>query len=241
MKLLVNDLFTCSPLKCGTRSIRAYVALAVNKELLQEYNSNKTKFILQNNNYTPAFFEDHAKNYEYIKFTYSRDVEEDHIKKINEYNNAHDSLIFHHNYKRLKLDTEPKYRVGFVRNPLNRFVSGFNMICKNSLGFDYCFQKFIDNFDKIMWEDDYHKVHFKQQAKDLGLYPEWYTHIFDNAEITSKFKPFLENLYNCVLPDVSVNVTAKKIMTVDKLTPGQVKWIKEKYAIDYRFYGNYFK
>lgn len=241
MKLLVDDLFICSPLKCGTRSIRAYVALAINRELLREYNTNKTNFILQNNNYTPAFLEDHAKKYEYIRFTYSREAEKNHIEKINEYNKDHNTLIFHHNYKDLNLNSNPQYRIGVVRNPLNRFVSGYNMICKNSLGNNYSFQKFLDNFDKIMWEDDYHKVHFKQQAKDLGLCPERYTHIFDNTEITSKFRPFLENLYDCVLPDVSVNVTANKIMTVDKLTTEQIKWIKEKYAIDYRFYGNYFK
>lgn len=239
MKLLVNDLFITSPLKCGTRSVRTYVALAVDKDLLKEYNLNKTKFKLQDNIYTPAHFENHARKYEYVKYTYSKDVEQDHIDKVSEYNKIYNSLIFHHNYKKLNIDA--KIKIGFVRNPLEKFVSGYNMICKNSLGLEYSFQKFIENFDALMWEDDYHRVHLKQQVKDLGFYPEWYTHIFDTSEISSKFKQFLEKTYDCELPEVSINRTANKIMTVDKLTSSQIEWIKEKYAIDYRFYGNYFK
>lgn len=236
MKLLMDDIFIVVPLKCATRSIRLYVAAAKNITIREELSTQKENINLFLKN---TALGNEAKNFanqykiEINSFQYPDE------KGVTEYKANYNVNLCMQDYKDYtKMPAKPIIRIALVRDPVQRFVSAYNMICKNFLG-SYPVQKFIDNFDTLMWEHTYFRFHFKYQTCELGLNPNWYTDIFDIKEI-KKFKDKLENIYNLKLPDIYLNKTSNGITVLD-LTSDQINWIKNKYTLDYNIYGGWFK
>lgn len=236
MKLLIDDIFIVAPLKCATRSIRLYVAAAKNKNIREELNIQSKDVNLFLNNSTLGI---EAKKFaDQYKVEINPSQYPDEIG-VAEYKIKYNVNLCMQDYKDyIKMPAKPVTRIALVRDPIQRFVSAYNMITKKLLG-PYPMQKFIDNFDALMWEYTYFRFHFKYQTCELGLNSNWYTDIIDIKEII-KFKNKLENIYNLELPDIYINKTNNGITVLD-LTSEQINWIKNKYTLDYNIYGGWFK
>lgn len=240
MRLLIDDIFAIAPLKCGTRSIRLYTALAKNKIICDKYEKEK----LIKGFSVKDFLEDTSLGFKIKDYVnrYKRDgygIQHSDYNRVKNYNEKYNTLLTPEDFIDYELGLiKPKIRIAFVRDPVKRFLSAYNMICKNFLG-DYPIQKFINNFGQLMWEHTYYREHFKYQTGELGLNPQWYTLILDINDMI-EFKKILENDCKYPLPIVHINKTSHGLK-YEELTSEQINWIKEKYAIDYNLYGEWFK
>ena len=147
---------------------------------------------------------------------------------------------------------DAEIRLAIKRDPVKRFVSGYQnrILYHNDLNKDTYFDKelekdfkawptynrsedktineFIQNFDKY-WENPWVQGHFKSQTTFLGK-QDYYTHIFDISEL-DKVRELLSEVSGkeIILPCLQTGGDDIEFPITDE----NIKWIKEKYAIDY--------
>jgi hypothetical protein len=170
---------------------------------------------------------------------------------VNDYNNKYNAFLHSEDYFKFGPPSNIlKTRIALVRKPVDRFVSTYNMMVRTFVekekipnyleGILLDFDKFLNNFDKLMWEYTDFREHFKPQVRVLGLDPLWHTHIY-NLKQYKELKQHLEVICGYSLPDIHFNKSTDKYLNEENLTQYQIDWIKEKFIIDYRIYGEYFK
>jgi hypothetical protein len=133
---------------------------------------------------------------------------------------------------------ESDYRFCVIRNPVERFVSGFTnrVLFHKNLAGDLSIQEFIDNFDFICRINRNIENHFRQQWYFYGDLDKFHR-VYKMNEF-SQIKLDLENLFGAKLPNLQLqqNGSYKK----PELTQEQIKWVKNKYSLDYEKYERYF-
>ena len=223
--ILFKETYFRAPLKCGTRSLRAYIGLAADKDLLLNYKDNPWVATQKSR-----------------QFTYNAVVPYDYdIEGSNNYNKIYNEKLYFKDFNKFEdTNADLKTKILIIRDPITRFVSAFSMMRKNLyLEKELTMQKFIETFDQLMWEYGYHRSHFKPMTYAIGLDPNWYTHIY-TLEQMSEVKKHIEQLCGYELPTIHINKGRDTEEIVNSLTEEQIDWIKQKYIIDYRVYGKFF-
>lgn len=255
MRLITNNTLISAPLKCSTRTIRVHAAFMHNKKILDKY----LELLSQGLNSTQAYKVLHTDT-SLLGLTLNqyifKEIKREDIHVSNEkdlvysYNEKYNAFLHSEDFfKFLYSQGTPPARIALVRDPVDRFISTYNMMARTFLENEKVtthleevlldFDKFIENFDRLMWEYYNFKEHFKPQVMVLGLDPVWHTHIY-NLNQYKELKKHLENICGYNLPDIHFNKSTTKVFEKENLTQNQLNWIKEKFIIDYRIYGKYF-
>lgn len=132
------------------------------------------------------------------------------------------------------------------RDPVQRFVSCYtDKIIRENLIENCDLAHFIDNFDEVL-ENHPHKFfthpsfkdknigylwyHFVPQCYSVGKDINYYDHVIDTKEVSTKLKSFLESRWEIELPDIHAR---KQDITKINLTGDQVEKVKDIYKQDY--------
>ena len=209
--------------KCGSTTVFAYANIINNPELLVDFN----KLVDQHTDPIVAYYSCVKLN----KQKYSRETT---------------------SARMLISGTDvPKECIEFciVRDPVDRFISVYKalildgwLVKTNNPSIDE-FIKIIDSDKKYLkdWTElhpkgwNVIKYHFLPLTKFLKKKPEKFDHIFNITQLND-VKSFLEFHSNIKLPVFRLN----KTKDVDiQPTERQIKWIKDRYSSDYRFYGKW--
>lgn len=145
--------------------------------------------------------------------------------------------------KKLELPTHnQKIRFCVVRDPVDRFVSGFTnrILFHRKPNVSITIEEFIANIDTLLKDELFKdaKMHFTTQTHYIGKNPNLFTHIFNIKELT-KVKELFENYLNITLPDLHLQKNGR--LQKPQLTEQQIQWIKNRYRIDYQIYGQWLK
>ncbi len=143
-------------------------------------------------------------------------------------------------YKNKKFKKKTGERVCIKRNPIDRFVSCFydKAIKEGRIKTDI--DTFLDNFaDEIekstpTMNDDktnFLKFHFAPQSWHFGDSLDYYDHVFDISEVSTKLKSYLEDKWNIGLPDLHARNSGNGRKF--DLTTRQINKVKEIYREDF--------
>jgi hypothetical protein len=130
-----------------------------------------------------------------------------------------------------------EYRIGFVRDPVSRFISGYRdiVVMRKQCNPTPTITEFIDNFDYWMKTSSSVNHHFSPQVLYLGTDPTYYTHIF-TSKTMDEYKDLLSSLFGFEVTMLHLHSTSN--IPKPSLTIEQVDWIKKYYEIDYQTYGD---
>ena len=130
---------------------------------------------------------------------------------------------------------DAKYRIGFLRDPVARFVSGYCDIAifREKAKGQPSITEFINNFDVYNVNSSINH-HFAPQVEYLGDDVDYYTHLYTPSTIHD-FRKLLEDISGRETEDL--HLKAQRDIPKPKLTKEQELWIKNRYAIDYQIYG----
>lgn len=140
------------------------------------------------------------------------------------------------------IDFEKKFCI--VRDPVERFLSAFTnrVLFHNrvsTLNQNVDFHEFMNTIDEKINTPEYKNFenHTKPLTFFLGKNSNFYDYIFNINEM-DKVKKLIESIYNVSLP----NLHLQKSGDIKKPVPTdvEIKWIKNRYKIDYEVYGKWF-
>jgi len=129
------------------------------------------------------------------------------------------------------------------RDPVKRFVSCYTDKIIREKHIENCdLEHFIDNFDEVLENHPFKHpslkdkeigflwYHFVPQCYHLGGDINYYDHVIDTKEISTKLKSFLESKWEIELPNIH---TRKQNITKVNLSDDQIDKVKEIYKEDY--------
>ena len=226
--VLYKGIYILAGLKCGTRTLRTYLGMATDKNLIEESKQNQII--------------GHKKAQELSQqYTIGLKLVSEYDKDgVDNYNKIYNENLYYRDFLKFLDNTDKiKTKILIIRDPVARFASAFSMIKTNILNKECSLQTFIDNFDFFMWKYPYHYDHFRPITYVYGLNPSWYDQIYDIKQI-NEVKKYIEKECGYELPDVQANRGRDTSSILNNLTEAQIDWIKQRYIIDYRVYGKYF-
>lgn len=135
---------------------------------------------------------------------------------------------------------DAKIKFCIVRDPVDRFVSGFvnrilfhNRLDNNEI---ISITEFIERFQEITKSNASINEHFKPQCHFYGINPDIFTHIFSINEM-DKVKALIENETGLSFPMFKLQQNGG--IEKPSLTEEQKEWIRNKYQRDYDIFGSW--
>lgn len=129
-----------------------------------------------------------------------------------------------------------EFRLAILRDPVNRFVSGFmNRVVFHRKVPLVSISEFIENFDQISSRSSDIRRHFKPQVYFYGSNPEAFTHLFPIREMEN-VRQFLSERLSVFLP--SLHMQQSGGIAAPTLSAKEVEWIEKRFSIDYEVFGD---
>ncbi len=146
----------------------------------------------------------------------------------------------HFNTGRLPMVPHP-LRVGIVRDPVERFVSGYrNRVLFHGAGGGAealpTLETFIERIDELEATDPDIQQHFRPQWHFLGSDVHWFTHLYPLGRIND-LRQLLQRLHGVELPALRLQVSEG---TPPVAVSAEARaWIQQRYAIDSELFGRF--
>ena len=142
-------------------------------------------------------------------------------------------------------DWEPDFKIAVVRDPVKRLVSAYadRIEIKNKENLQSTiksWENFLDNLQFLQENSHDISKHTIPQVARLGTSVDYFDRIFSTRQLSNDFLDYMKDISGETIPPTVAHATKKNLTSQIQITKKQIDFIKEFYAVDYKFYSAYF-
>jgi len=142
-------------------------------------------------------------------------------------------------------DWQPDFKIAVVRDPVKRLASAYadRIAIKNKENLQNTiknWQDFLDNLSELQKNSHDILKHTRPQTHRLGTSIDYFDKIFSTKQLSNEFLIYMKEISGENIPPTVAHATKKNLTSQIQITKKQIDFIKDFYAVDYKFYSTYF-